>query len=102
MFACTLFPEEKLECHCLKQQSLWYPIFTAHLAPEMLLSKPTDARHEQLHLGDLRNRLQGYVVDAGVVGYASAQDCELAGNARTASFHELMNGFRRASNARLH
>ncbi len=68
----------------------------------MILSKPADAQHEWLHLNDLRRHLQQYVLEAGVVGYASARDCELAGNARATTFAQEMNAFRRASNERYH
>ncbi len=33
IFACTLFAEERLECHCMEHESLWYEVLTAHLAP---------------------------------------------------------------------
>ena len=82
--------------------ALWFPELTAHLAPIMILSRPSDAQHEWLHLHDLRFDLEAYVVDAATLGYASARDCELAGSARVASFHDVMNGFRRASNERYH
>ena len=73
-----------------------------HLEPLMVLSRPTDARHEWLHLNDLRFDLEAYLIEAATLGYASARDCELAGSARVASFHQVMNVFRRASNQRYH
>src|SRR5947207_377173 len=61
VFACTLFPEERLECHCSQRGALWFPELTAHLAPVMILSRPSDAQHEWLHLHDLRFDLEAYV-----------------------------------------
>ena len=102
IFACTLFPEEKLECHCQEREGLWYHQMTAHLSPEMLLSLPRDASHEWLHLNDLRLRLGSWIGNETALGYASARDCQLAAQARVAGFPELMNGFRRASNEQYH
>jgi hypothetical protein len=102
VFACTFFEEETLECHCRENQSLWYPAMTAHLSPVMLLSRPDYASHEWLHLNDIHFRLHRWIGEEEAVGYASAPDCERAGNAKVASFAELMNGFRQESNAQYH
>ena len=102
IFACTFFPTERLECHCHEHQSQWYELFTATLEPVMILSRPANASHEWLHLHDLRNRLETYLIEAEGQGYASAHDCEAAARARTASFHQVMSGFRRESNERYH
>ena len=102
VFACMLFTEETLECHCREQGGLWHMQLTAYLSPLMLLSRPADARHEWLHLHDLHSRLLRYMAEAMAVGWATAGDCERVGRAHAAGFHELMNGFRRASNAWYH
>ena len=102
VFACTLFTEETLECHCRERGGLWHPELTAHLSPLMLLSRPADARHEWLHLNDLHSRLLRYLGEVRAVGWATAPDCERIGQAHIAGFHELMNRFRGASNEWYH
>src|SRR5262245_46788552 len=71
VFACTLFMEERLECHCREHGGLWHPELTAYLSPLMLLSRPADARHEWLHLDDLHSRLLHYIADTMAVGWAT-------------------------------
>jgi len=102
VFACTLFPEEWLEGRCVEHDSLWYDVLTAHLAPQMILGRPHDALHEWLHIEDLRRHLEQYVMESGLVAYASASDCRLSADARISSFHDTMSGFRRESNERYH
>lgn len=102
VYACTLFPEERLECHCRERGGLWYPYLVAHLVPVVLLSHPRYRPHEQEHLDDIRTRLDDWIAGAGALGYQSRLDCERAANAHVSLFPELMNRIRQASNERVH
>ena len=98
VYACTLFAEEKLECHCRERGGAWYADLNARLAPVVLLSHPRYGPHEREHLDDIRLRLDSWISAAGAMGYRSRLDCERAAHAHVSLFPDLMNSIRRASN----
>lgn len=100
--ACTLFGDERLTCKCLRTTVGWSIHAAASLVPISYLLRPQLAMHELLHIEDVESALKRYLEQLVGTAFQTRIECEQAARSETLQFTDLMNDFRRKSNALYH
>ena len=102
--ACTEFRGEVLRCRCERNGAQWKITARAQLIPYVYLSAPHRSvqAHEKLHLEDLRERIESYLMDVTRATHADRETCESVAHFESATFTLRMDLFRRLSNRKLH
>lgn len=99
---CTRFFGRKLECGCVTDGSRWAMVGRVGLVPFMYLSEPYFESHEQLHVGDIKLRLERHLNALTRLRFDSKTDCEAAADRERSSFSDLLDSYMHASNLRFH
>jgi hypothetical protein len=100
--ACTAFVGERLDCHCEEQDGAWSIRPHAQFIPVMVISDATWVSHEREHVEDVREALEGHLEALQMRQFETSGECQRAAELEREGFRELMNRFKRESNAMRH
>ena len=93
---CTLFMGARLKCDCYRT-SAWHIRATAMFVPFVFAANELFLRHEQEHIADLTQRVEGYGGLLTSTGFATESECRQAARAEEAVFEPRMRHFAQVS-----
>jgi len=100
--ACTAFVGQRLECACRQGEAGWRLEARAQFIPVMFLTGARWAGHEHEHVADIRVRVEAHLRALDLLRFETLEECQTNAAHQSHTFPELMDRFKRESNAAMH
>ena len=100
--ACTAFVGQRLTCVCEARDGGWRITAHAQFIPVMYVLGADRVGHERDHIGDIETALSSYLQTLQRRQFATSSDCEDVAANEMSRFTQIMDNFKRESNAKRH
>ena len=100
--ACTVFVGQRLTCVCEARDGGWRINPHAQFIPVMYVLGADRVGHEHDHIGDIETALSSWLQTLQRRQFATPSGCEDFAASETSRFTQIMDGFKRESNAKRH
>ncbi len=98
--ACTKFVGYRVDLGCASNGDSWTILGSAEFTPIVLLLNPVRLKHEQLHINDVKESMERYLVDLQRQPYDTFGECEEAAFNERLVFRKRLYDFAQESTRR--